>query len=451
MNARKSNVFFSRENRLVADYGKGVYLYDTDGKQYLDAIGSTHVNTIGHGVPEIAQVMTTQAMKLSFVHKEQFTTEAQEKLAKCVTNMAPDGMNRVSFVTGGSVANEMALQIARFYHLAKGNESKYKVIGRWHSYHGRTIGALSMSGSLFVRRGDMAPYDLNFPHIQAPHCYQCPFNLTHPNCGLVCVTELARTIEQEGAETIAAFIAEPIIGGAGSAIVPPIGYYEKIREICDTYDILFISEEVITGFGRTGKNFGIQHWNATPDIITATKALSSGYAPIGAVIVHDKVWDTFVETKQMNVPAWVTYSGHPISCAVALAVQDYVVKHDLINQCVQRGDYLRQALLKLAEREPLIGDVRGKGLLLGLEFVQNKTTHQPYSRSMKLTEQIIQTALKGGLILRGRFGTGVQKDGDHILLSPPLIISESECDELVAKLETTIKRVKETTELTKHD
>jgi adenosylmethionine-8-amino-7-oxononanoate aminotransferase len=442
-NTPQSHVFFPRDNRLVADYGDGVYIYDVNGKQYLDAIGGTHVNTIGHGVAEIGEVMASQATKLSFVHKEQFTTQAQETLAQRVAEMSPEGMNRVSFVTGGSIANEIALQIARYYHLVRGNTGKYKVIGRWHSYHGRTIGALSMSGSLFVRRGDMAPYDLNFPHIQAPHCYQCPFNLTHPSCELACATELARTLEQEGADTIAAFIAEPIVGGAGSAIVPPVGYYEKIREICDAYDILFISEEVITGFGRTGKNFGIQHWNASPDIIIATKALSSGYAPIGAVIAHDRVWNTFEDAKQKNVPVWVTYSGNPISCAVALAVQDYVVKHHLIEQCVQRGNYLQQALLKLAEREPLIGNVRGKGLMIGLEFVKDRDTHQPYPRAMKLTEQIVQTALREGLMTRGRFGTGVKKDGDHIMLSPPLIISEAECDEIVTKLEIVLQKVKQ--------
>jgi len=289
----------------------------------------------------------------------------------------------------------------------------------------------------------MAPYDMNFPHIQAPHCYQCPYQLTYPTCQLRCATDLALTIEQEGADTISAFIAEPIIGGAGSAIVPPSGYYEKIREICDAYDVLFIAEEVVTGFGRTGTYFGIEHWQATPDILTVAKGLSSGYAPIGAALVHQSIWDALVAGGKDHLPAWVTYSGHPISCATALAVQQYIEKHDLLQHCQSSGAYLKQALHKLAENEHLIGDIRGKGLLIGIEFVQDRESHQPYPRSQQLTEKIVRTAHQKGLILRGRFGTGTQKDGDHILLSPPFIISQAECDELVAILADTIQTVKQ--------
>ena len=425
----------------MAAYGKGIFLFDTEGKRYLDGIGGTHTITIGHGVSEVADAMAEQARKVSFVHKAQFNNEPQERLATIVAEMAPEGMNHVCFVTGGSTANEMALQMAQYYHMERGNKTKHKIIGRWHSYHGRTIATLSISGNLFVRRTGPLSH-LDFPHIQAPHCYQCPYNLSHPTCKLACATELARTIEQEGPDTIAAFIAEPIIGGAGSGIVPPAGYYEKIREICDEYDILLISEEVITGFGRTGKNFGIEHWDVTPDIITATKALSSGYAPIGAVIVREQLHDTFVNGKRQGIPTFVTYSGHPVSCAAAIAVQEYIAKHDLIKRCAVMGDYLKKELQKLAEREPLIGDVRGKGLLVGIEFVADRESHQPYPRRMKLTEQIIGTALNNGLIIRGRFGTGTQVDGDHILISPPFIITKEECDELVATLEVTIKQVR---------
>lgn len=430
------------ETYQMLTHGQGIYLYDSEGQRYLDGIGGTHVVSIGYGVEEVAHAMAEQARKVCFSNKTQFTNEPQERLAEVVINLAPQGMDRVIFVTGGSTANEIALQVARYYYLERGYPNKYKIIGRWHSYHGRTIAALSMSGSLFVGREDMAPYRLEFPHIRPPHCYQCPFDLTHPKCELACATELAKTIEEEGTETIAAFIAEPIIGGAGSGIVPPLGYYEKIREICDTYDILFIAEEVVTGFGRTGKNFGIEHWTISPDIITTAKGLSSGYAPLGAVIVHEKIVDTFLHGKRKWIPTFFTYSGHPISCAAALVVQNYIIQHHLVERCKKMGEYLKQELQKLAQREPLIGDVRGKGLLIGLEFVQNRETRQAFPRSMQFTEKLVQTALKQGLILRGRFGTGTKIEGDHVLTSPPFIITENECHELISLLESSLQEVK---------
>lgn len=448
MTKAESHVFYAlglNNSYPRIERGKGVYVYDNAGKSYLDGIGGTHVVTIGHGVTEIAEAIAEQASKVCFVNKVQFTTEAQERLAEVIASMAPEGMGRVAFTTGGSTANEIAFQIARYYHKERGKPNKRRMIGRWHGYHGRTVATLAMSGSMFVR-GDLA-YDLGFPHIQAAHCYQCPFNLTYPNCQLACAEDLATTIEQEGPDTIAAFIAEPIVGGAGSGIVPPPDYYQKIREICDFYDVLFVAEEVITGFGRTGKNFGIEHWNVIPDLISTAKGLSSGYATIGAVIVHNRIWETLKNGKQKAYPISLTYAGHPISCAAALAVQNYIAKHNLIERCAVMGNYLKEELEKLADREPLIGDVRGKGLLIGLEFVRDRQTHQPFPRSMHLTETIVRTALEKGLIIRGRFGTGTRRDGDHILISPPFIVTENECDELVAILESSIKQVKQSLDL----
>lgn len=444
MSQADSNVFrvtgWNKEYK-TAESGQGIYLYDSDGKCYLDGIGGTHVSSIGYGVQEIADAMAEQASKVNFVHKAVFTSQVQEDLASNIAEMAPDGMSRVSFATGGSTANEMAVQMAQYYQIEKGRPGRRKTIARWHSYHGRTVATLSLSGNMFVRR-NMPITQMDFPHIQAPHCYQCPYQLTYPECDLRCANELATCIEQEGPDSVSSFIAEPIIGGAGSAIVPPAGYYERIREICDEYDILFISEEVITSFGRTGKNFGIEHWEATPDIITSAKALSSGYAPIAALIVHDRVSDTLMSGKREGIPVFTTYSGHPISCAAALAVQNYIAEHGLIGQCALRGKYLKERLVQLAERESLVGDVRGEGLMLGLEFVADRETHQPFPRSTQLVGHLVKTALSNGLIIRGQPGTGTEVNGDHILLSPPFIISEAECDELVERLEKSIQQVK---------
>ncbi|NEQ10559.1 MAG: aspartate aminotransferase family protein, partial [Moorea sp. SIO4E2] len=323
MEPSESRVFYSGNwhgSYPVAERGEGAYLYDAEGKRYLDAIGGMFVVTIGHGVAEVADAIADQARKLSFVNRYRFTNEPQERLADKIIEMAPEGMGEVFFITSGSTANETAIQIARQYHIERGNESKYKVIGQWHNYNGSTIGTLSLSGYVAPRRAmKMDPYLLNFPLIQPPHCYHCPFNLTYPSCEVACANELARIIEQEGPDTISAFLATPIIGGTDGAIVPPPDYFAKIKEICEFYDILFIADEVITGFGRLGKNFGIQHWHVTPDIITTAKTLSSGYAPLAAVIVHKHILETFKSGNRKGILLFSTYSGHPLSCAAALA------------------------------------------------------------------------------------------------------------------------------------
>ncbi len=441
-----SHVFFThwKKNYPVADYGKGIYIYDTDGKRYMDAIGGMFVVTIGHGVPEIADAVAAQTGKLCFANRNMFSNEPQEQLADKIVSMAPEGMDRVFFVPSGSTANEIALQVARNYHIERGDTNRYKVIGQWHNYYGATVGALSMSGNLATRRRmHMDPYFLDFPHVQAPSCYHCPYQQTYPGCKLACAHDLSRIIEQHGPSSISAFIATPIIGGTGGAIVPPPGYHETIREICDTYGILYICDEIITGLGRLGKNFGIEHWDAMPDIITLGKTLGSGYSSLGAVMASKHIWDTFVNGSQSNIVLLSTYSGHPISCAAALAVQNYLTEHHLVERSATMGRYLKKALQQLAEREPLIGDVRGEGLFLGVELVENRDTHEPYPLKKQVSTQVVQRAFEKGVVLSNRFGTGTQADGDHISICPPLIITEAECDELVTVLGDSIKEVRE--------
>jgi adenosylmethionine-8-amino-7-oxononanoate aminotransferase len=441
-----SHIFFNnlKGDLPMADRAEGIYLYDTTGKRYMDAIGGMFVCTIGHSVPEIADAMAEQTRRLSFANYVQFTNEPQERLADHIIQMAPPGMDRVFFVPSGSVANEVALQLAREYHVERGKPRKQKIISLWHNYYGMTVGALSMSGNLQTKRGmNMDPYFLGFPHIQPAYCYQCPFKHTYPSCNLFCADELARTIEQEGPESISAFIATPIVGGTGGAITPPSDYFARIREICDRYDILLIMDEVITGFGRLGTNFGIDHWQITPDIITVAKTLSSGYAAHGAVVVHKNIWDTFAKGKRKRLTLLSTFAGHPISCATSLAVQKYIAKHDLIAQCAARGDYLKTKLQALADQEPLIGDVRGKGLFLGIEFVQDRETRRPFPRATQFMEKVVYAASQRGVIVSGRFGIGTRADGDHLSLSPPFIITEQECDELVEVLGASIQQAKE--------
>ncbi|MCB0062127.1 MAG: aspartate aminotransferase family protein [Caldilineaceae bacterium] len=440
-----SHIFFNnlQGGLPMAERGEGIYLYDTTGKRYIDGFGGHAVCTIGHGVPEIADAMAAQARKLNFVNYIQFVNEPQERLADHIIQMAPPGMDRVFFVPTGSTANEIALQLAREYQVERGKPRKHKVIGQWHNYFGLSVGALSMSGNIMSRRGmNLDPYLLNFPHVQPAYCYQCPFHRTYPECGLFCADDLARTIEQEGPDMIAAFIATPIVGGLGGAITPPPDYFTRIRQICDEYDILFIMDEVITGFGRLGTSFGSEQWQVVPDIITVAKTLSGGYAAHGAVIAHKHIWDTFANGSRQRLMLLSTFSGHPISCATSLAVQEYIAKHNLIAQCADRGQYLKTKLQELAAEEPLIGDVRGRGLFLGIEFVQDRASRQPFPRSTQFMEKVVHCAFQRGLMITGRFGIGTRADGDHISLAPPFIITEQECDEMVSILTDSIDAAK---------
>ncbi|MHB1414959.1 MAG: aminotransferase family protein, partial [Chloroflexota bacterium] len=325
-----SKVFFRdwRHRYPVIDHARGMYMYDADGKRYLDGAGGVHVVGIGHGVDEVVDAMAAQARKVCFAYAGQYSSSAQLALADRLLEMAPPGFAKVYFVSGGSEANEIALATAHQYFVEKGKPTKARVIARWQSYHGSTVGAMSMTGNV-LRRRDHAPYMLNFPHIQPANCYRCPYGKTYPDCGLACAWELDRTIRQEGPDTIAAFIAEPLVGTTAGALTPPPGYYEVIRQICDEHDVLFIADEVITGFGRTGRKFGIEHWNAVPDIITCAKGLSSGYAPIGAVAIQDRIWQAFAQGPRSTFFIGYTYSSNPVSCATALAVQNYLADHNL--------------------------------------------------------------------------------------------------------------------------
>lgn len=445
MNPSDSHIFFNnlKGGLPVAERGEGIHLYDREGKRYIDGIGGMFVVTIGHGVPEIAEAMAAQAKKLSFANYIQFTHEPQERLADHIIRLAPEGMDRVFFTTSGSTANEIALQLAREYHVERGQPRRHKFISLWHNYHGMTVGALSLSGNIATRRDmNMDPYFLDVARVQPAYCYQCPFQLAHPGCGLMCAEDLARTIEQQGPESIAAFIATPIIGGTGGAIVPPPDYFARVREICDHYGILLIMDEVITGFGRLGTDFGVDHWGVTPDIITVAKTLTSGYAPLGAVIAHRRLWETFTQGRRQRIVLLSTFAGHPVGCAAGLAVLEYQDRHGLVERCAGMGRYLKAALDGLAAREPLIGDVRGEGLFLGIEFVEDRETRRPFPRSRRFMEKVVHAATRRGLIVSGRSGIGTRADGDHLTLSPPYIITREQCDEIVAILAESIAEAK---------
>ena len=416
-------------------HGEGVYLVDTDGRRYLDACAGVHVVSIGHGVQEIAEAMREQASKVAFTYAR-FLTQPQIDLSDKIASLAPEGLSRVFYISGGSEATESAVKIARKYHIQTGNPQKYRVVSRWQSWHGNTLGALSMSGRSSWRK-DYVPYLLDFPHISSPYCYRCAYCEGGGSCSLQCAEELERVIHREGSEYISAFIVEPVLGTSACGVAPPPDYFPMIREICDRHNILMIVDEVVTGFGRTGRNFGIDHWGVVPDIMATGKGLSSGYTPIAATLAHERVYSAIYE-KETSFVHGHTYGGNPLSCAVALAVQNYLEKHDLVARCARMGD-LMLAQMKELEQLPIVGEVRGKGLLLGIELVADKEKRTPFDPGQGVTSALVDLVFqKGVLIMPGAPGLIDGVAGDHLAISPPFTISEDEVRQVVDAIRDSI-------------
>jgi adenosylmethionine-8-amino-7-oxononanoate aminotransferase len=419
----------------VIDYGKGVYLFDVDGKRYLDAASGAVTANIGHGVPEIIDAMNEQAKKVSFVYRSQFTSEAAERLAEKIASLAPGDLNWSFFVNSGSEATETAMKMAIQYFQEQGIQTKTKVLSRWVSYHGITLGALSMSGHT-GRRARFVPLLEDFPVINPPYCYRCPYGLEAPSCNYLCARELETAIKRIGADSIAAFIAEPVIGAAGAAINPPKDYFKIIKSICDENNILFIADEVMTGSGRTGTMLACEHWGVVPDIVTLGKGMGAGYAPIAAAVASEKVMKPILAGSK-SVMSGHTLSANPQSCAVSLAVIEYIEKNKIMKKVEEKGDYLRKQLEKLMDQFLFIGDVRGKGLLLGIEFVMDRKTKTPFPRNELITQKMVELSKDKGLIVYPA-GAGIDGvNGDAIIISPPLTITEPEIDELIELLTQT--------------
>jgi adenosylmethionine-8-amino-7-oxononanoate aminotransferase len=420
------------------DRGEGIYLWDTTGRRYIDGAGGMYVVNIGHGVSEIIEAMAAQARKVCFAHVTQFTSDAQIELCNRLAALAPAGFGWVWLVSGGSEATESALKLARQYHVERGNAGKHKIVARWHSYHGNTIGALSMSGTP-ARRKLYSPYLLNFPHIAPCYCYRCPYTLAYPACGVRCAEELEHVIAREGPESIAAFIAEPIVAGPLGMATPPPEYFRMVRQICDRHDILMIDDEVICGVGRTGRNFGIDHWGVVPDIIVTGKVVTGGYTPVGAVIAHERVHEALARGSGSFVHGY-TYSGNPLSSAIGVAVLDYIQRHDLVARVAETGAYLFQRAEAL-RRLSIVGDIRGKGLLMGIELVADPVTARPPDRRLRLCERVVDLGFARGLILVSGAGGINGVAGDYVCLAPPYTITRAQVDETLTILGECLEEV----------
>ena len=428
---------------ITIDRGEGVYLYDTDGRRYLDACGQGAgcIISIGYGVQEVVEAMAAQASKISILHGGLFRSEAFIELADRVVEMAPAGLTRVWLSSGGSEAVESALKLARQYHVGKGNGSKYRFISRWLSFHGATMATVAMTGLPGSRAG-FEPLLQDFPHIVPCYCYRCPFDKTYPECSVACADDLERQILQSGPETIAAFIAEPITLSEAIAHVPPPEYFSRIREICDKYDVLFVADCVQTGFGRTGSDFALSQWATVPDIIAFNKGISGGYFPLGGIVVSEAIVQVLASRFQGHFHHGHAYAGNPLGAAVGAKVLEIIKREGLAVRARERGAYLMGRLEELQESHPSIGDVRGLGLVVGAEFVQDRETKEPFAREVGFASRLAKAARDRGVLISAPSGNpAIGGGGDQLRLTPPLIISEQELDTIVTVLDQALNEV----------
>src|SRR5580700_6618906 len=441
-----------RKTFLPAVRGEGVYLWDASGKQYLDFSGSAAVNFIGHGVAEIAAAIASQAEQLEFVHSSQFTTPVAEEYAAELIEFAGKNFEGgcVYFTCGGSESIETALKLSRQYQVEIGQTTRHQVISRGQSYHGSTLGALSVSGNK-RRREIYLPMVREFTHVGIPYCYRCDYDCTDGcrNCGQEYAAELERAIESVNGEA-AAFIFEPVSGATLGAVVPPPGYLQKVAEVCQRHGVLLIADEVMTGMGRTGRNFAVEHWKVNPDILVTAKGLSSGYAPLGAVIASKKVVDAIAAGSGAFLHGF-TYNAHPISLAAGRAVLRQVQEKNLV-EAANSSDpgspaaQFKSALETLRDDTAageligeVIGDVRGIGLLWAAEFVADKASKRPFPPAHNFAGRVAAAALKRGLLVYPMQGCVNGVSGDHLLLAPPAVITPNQIAWSVEQLAASIR------------
>ncbi len=449
-----------RKTYPVAVRGDGVYLWDNEGNRYLDFCSSAAVNFIGHGVREISDAMAEQARQLEFVHTSQFTTPVAEEFAAELLQFAGANFTggAVYFTSGGSESVETALKLARQYQVEIGQNARHQILSRQQSYHGSTLGALGVSGNK-KRREIYLPMVREFAHIGIPYCYRCAFDCTDScyNCGQQYAAELERAIEASGAQSqVAGFIFEPMSGATLGAVTPPPGYLQSVAEICRRHGVLLIADEVMTGMGRTGRNFASEHWGVAPDILVTAKGLSSGYAPLGAVIASKRVVDAIAgetaggqecppHTGSGAFLHGFTYNAHPVSVAAGRAVLRRIQSQKLVNAADSdidgtAGAFLKTALESLRDLD-VVGDVRGLGLLWGVEFVADKKTKAAFAPDRSFAGRVGQACFRRGLLVYPMQGCVDGVVGDHLLIAPPAVISEEEIGWAVEQIRMAAKEV----------
>ena len=432
-----SHLFYqTRLRRPVLDRAEGVYLWDTDGKRYLDGSSGAMVCNIGHSNPRVLAAMRAQMERSTFGYRLHFETEAAERLAARSAGLMPEGLNRLFFVSGGSEAVESAIKMARQYALAIGEHQRYRIISRYPSYHGSTLGALGTTGYTPMT-APFAPMIVESPRIAAPTCYLDRSGRDEATLGRYYADLLEDEIRRQGEETVLAFIVEPIGGASTGALVPPEGYMERIREICSRYGVLLIYDEVMTGGGRTGRFLAAEHWQITPDIVVLSKGYAAGYMPLGGMAVRDDMVDAVLD--HGGFIHGFTYAGNPLACATGLAVIDEILDKDLMGNAERVGELLKGELRQLMEDYAFVGDVRGRGLLLAFELVADRETMKPLPGQMNAHSALVDLAYEEGLIIYSRRTRG-GLEGDHFLVCPPMIANEAHVDEIMHKLRRALDR-----------
>lgn len=417
----------------VAQASAGVYISDKQGNRYLDACGGAAVSCLGHGHPRVIESIKHQLDTMAYAHSGFFTSETSEQLAQFLAQRAPENIEHVYFLSGGSEAVEAALKMARQYFLELGQPSKQKFIARRQSYHGNTLGALSVSGNRW-RRQQFEPMLMDVELISPCYAYRDQLEgETERDYGLRVANELESKIAEMGAENVIGFIAEPVVGATSGALVPVPGYFKRIREICDRHNILLILDEVMCGMGRTGSLFACEQEGVRPDIITIAKGLAAGYQPIGATLCSNQIYSQFRDGSGAFQHGH-TYVGHATACAAALAVQQTIEDENLLENVSHMGEVLNMALHERFGEHPFVGDIRGRGLFRALELVADRYTKAPLPHQLSMAAEIKRQGMAQGLACYPNSGTIDGLHGDHILLAPPYIIEQSHVEEIVDKL-----------------
>ncbi|MBS3647188.1 aspartate aminotransferase family protein [Pseudaminobacter sp. 19-2017] len=417
----------------VAVAGRGIELFDADGKAYIDASGGAAVSCLGHGHPDVIAALHEQLDRVAYAHTGFFTTEVAEKLADRLVQDAPEGLDHVYLVSGGSEAIEAALKMARQYFVEKGEPKRRHIIARRQSYHGNTLGALAAGGNEW-RRAQFAPLLIETHHIDPCYAYRYQrHGESEEEYGLRAANLLEEKLLELGPDEVIAFVAEPVVGATAGAVPPAPGYFRRIREICDRYGVLLILDEVMCGMGRTGTLYACEQDSVAPDLVVIAKGLGGGYQPIGAVLLAAKIFEAFAGGSGFFQHGH-TYMGHPMAAAAALAVQEVIRRDDLLANIRAMGDRLDERLRQRFGNHHHVGDIRGRGLFRGVELVADRATKEPFDPKLKLNARIKREAMARGLMVYPMGGTIDGVRGDHILLAPPFIVEERDIDEIVSRL-----------------
>jgi adenosylmethionine-8-amino-7-oxononanoate aminotransferase len=437
MPARSTMFINTPHQPLFIDRAEGPWLYTSDGRRILDAGAGAVVVNIGQGRAELAQVAAEQVERLNYIVPA-WSSAARERLTERLSGWTPAGLNRFFFTSGGSEAVEAALKFAIMYQKARGRPQKHKIISRWFSYHGNTLAALSVGGNL-GRRADYEHVLLQWPHIGPPFCYRCPWGRTYPGCDIDCAAALEQEILKQGPDSVAAFIAEPMMGATGGAVPPVSEYWPKLAEICRRHDVLLIADEVMTGFGRTGLRFAVDHWKVNPDVLIGGKGLTGGYMPMGMIAVNEKLVE---ECEQAGADfMFYTYSAHPLACAIADKVLEIMEREHLVERASVMGARLGAQLKEQLSGHRMVGDIRGTGLFWGIEVVRDRIQKLPYIPQLHVTNRLIAAALQHGLFVYPTSGMAGKAGGDGVMVTPPFVIGPPEIDYIVTNLRAALDEV----------